>query len=203
MAGLFASCITNKSDASTPWHVQRSPFSFCIGVTSIFLVTIVAAVVQTLLARAPLIFLRLAETQFGQIDAILTPSPYSGYPSLNYTQFREALASGPSADQTRFHAPRVVLPVARAFAGHDCAAHPAAPSGWALSGSPPEALSTEWLYAKVASSACSDVEYGGVGGLSLVAIDSDAEAAMGVGRAWDASPPGPDGRPAIPDGACA
>lgn len=177
---------------------QRAPFAFCIGVTSVLLVTIVAAVVQTLLARAPLIFLRLAETQFGQIDAVLTPSPYSGFPALNYTQFKEALAAGPDPIATSFHAPRVILPIIRAFAAAECGSHPAVPAGWATTAG---VLSTDWLRGAAAASACAAFDGGGVGGLSLVAVDSDAEERMGVGRAWDASPADAEGRPAIPAGA--
>lgn len=46
-------------------EVRAAPLMTCLGACTVFLVVLVAAVLQTLLARAPLIFLRLAENAEG------------------------------------------------------------------------------------------------------------------------------------------
>jgi hypothetical protein len=190
MPAINASVVLNAV-SQTGKEIRRAPCSFCIGTTSVLLVTIVAAVVQTLLARAPLIFLRLAETQTGQIDVVLMPSAYSDTLYLNYSRFSAALTAGPDAHASSFHAPRVSIPASRVFAGAVCAASPLAPVGW-----PDHRSDASWLYssAAIASRVCSSGGRGGSSELTLVAIDSAREAAMGVGRAWDI--------PSIPPGEC-
>lgn len=76
--------------------ISRTKCTYCIGCCSIFLVVIVAALAQTLVARAPLVFLREAETATGQIDVRIRANGDVGSSSgglLNYTQFAASIAS--------------------------------------------------------------------------------------------------------------
>ena len=48
-----------------------------IGITTVFIVVFFIGLLQNILLRSPLIFLRLAETQAGEIDILITPSTIS------------------------------------------------------------------------------------------------------------------------------
>ena len=48
-----------------------------IGVTTVFIVVFFIGLLQNILLRSPLIFLRLAETQAGEVDLVISPSTVS------------------------------------------------------------------------------------------------------------------------------
>jgi len=78
----------------------------CLGACTVFLVVVVAATLQTLLARTPLIFLRLAETDAGQMDIMLTPSvPHEV--TVNYSQIADRLLSAFPDKSLSYSAPRL------------------------------------------------------------------------------------------------
>ena len=120
--------------------IRRAKGTYCIGLSSCVLVVVVSAVVQTLLARAPLIFLREAEAGAGQIDITLLPGAYSGTDYLNYTSLAAALAGGPSPASFAYHAPRHAFVVDAAYptaaclnaagGGGSASASSVAPVGW-------------------------------------------------------------------------
>jgi len=60
-----SSIIAAEAAEQTWREVRSAPLMTCLGACTVFLVVVVAAVLQTLLARAPLIFLRLAENAEG------------------------------------------------------------------------------------------------------------------------------------------
>ena len=82
--------------------ILRHKCHFIISTLSIFIVVLMALVIYSVIDKAPVIFLRLAEKNSGEIDGILTPpltpinkvSPASNYKvaaQFNYTQFREIM----------------------------------------------------------------------------------------------------------------
>jgi hypothetical protein len=108
----------------TGGEIRRSPCLYCVGLTATFLTVLVAAVVQTLLARAPLIFLREAEAARGQVDVSITPAGGGGNGFLNYSQFASSLAGAASAPAYAFHSPRLRLTLAEVYTGQACTAPP-------------------------------------------------------------------------------
>lgn len=143
----------------TAGEIRRSPCLYCVGLTATFLTVLVAAVVQTLLARAPLIFLREAEAARGQVDVSITPGGGgSGNVFLNYTQFAASLAGASSAPAYAFHAPRLRLTLAEVYAGQACTSLPTTTagtgSGGAVATRPPAAAAALAAWAAAPLSTC-------------------------------------------------
>lgn len=73
-------------------RVKKSKVNYLLGFFGCFLVVFVVAVMSAILSNVPLIFLRLAELQRGETDAVIRPvvagnSYYrAGYQYLNFTQ---------------------------------------------------------------------------------------------------------------------
>lgn len=102
-------------------EIRRAPCLYSVGLTATFLTVLIAAVVQTLLARSPLIFLREAETSRGQgLDVRITPISDSGNGYLNYSQFAASLATASSAARFENHAPRLSLYVGELYSVRAC-----------------------------------------------------------------------------------
>ena len=64
--------------------IKRKKCNFCLAFCSIFVAVGCTLIVNTLLAQGPIVFLKLAEWNWGQVDAIFTPSPYSYTPNGRY-----------------------------------------------------------------------------------------------------------------------
>ena len=64
MQHVHINCMKNKKGSA-------------IGVTTVFIVVFFIGLLQNILLRSPLIFLRLAETQAGEVDIVITPSTVS------------------------------------------------------------------------------------------------------------------------------
>jgi ABC-type antimicrobial peptide transport system permease subunit len=67
----------------------RKKFGFCLAFLSCLIVVTIAAIIQTVLDHAPLIFLRLAEGSAGEIDILIEPEFERTY--LNYTRMLEVV----------------------------------------------------------------------------------------------------------------
>ena len=52
--------------------MKRRKCHFCLALCSVFIVVIFSLVINTIVARGPIIFLRLAEANQGEIDGIIT-----------------------------------------------------------------------------------------------------------------------------------
>jgi hypothetical protein len=64
MQHVHINCMKNKKGSA-------------IGITTVFIVVFFIGLLQNILLRSPLIFLRLAETQAGEADIVITPSTVS------------------------------------------------------------------------------------------------------------------------------
>ena len=53
--------------------IARHKCQFCLSFCSVFVVVLSILVVQSIINMGPIIFLRLAEKQSGQVDAIFSP----------------------------------------------------------------------------------------------------------------------------------
>lgn len=75
----------------TPKDICRKKCNFILGFLSVFIVVLVCLVINSVISKGPVIFLRLAEETSGEIDAIITSfadeNSYDTEPSyfLNYT----------------------------------------------------------------------------------------------------------------------
>ena len=65
--------------------VRRSKVNYCLGVCAVFVVVAVVALLISIIASAPVVFLRLAELQQGEVDMSLETSDYTDSTVLNYT----------------------------------------------------------------------------------------------------------------------
>lgn len=185
-------------------EIRKAPCTYCIGVSSVLLVVIVAAVVTTLISKAPLIFLREAENSAGQIDLQLVPDPDSSSQFLNYTQFAGSVALGPASTAAyyQYHASRLSLP-GDAYGAAQCLSPGSASARGAAS---PASAPNAWMYAWPAPAppgtagggsgggvfdcgretclpaACADAPV--AAGVQFMFLDTAAEGRMSLGRAW-------------------
>ena len=187
------SSVVRESWAETWRQVKGAPCGWCLACGSIFLVVVTAALTTTLISRAPLIFLREAETSAGQIDLRLSPDPDAAAGALNYTRFAAALAGAtvgtPSASTYTYHAPRLVLGGAAAWKAAQCATPAVGPDDVAaryVAGGGLDANgSVTWSpcgWFSCMPERCADAR--GAFDLSLTFVDTAAESRMGLGRAW-------------------
>ena len=118
-----SSTFTANALRQTGGEIRRAPCLYCVGLTATLLTVLVAAVVQTLLARAPLIFLREAETAKGQLDVRITPlAGDNGF--MNYSQFARSLRSAERAASFANHAPRLSVQIAELYSTQACTSPP-------------------------------------------------------------------------------
>lgn len=72
--------------------VKRKKFHFCLSFCSVFIVVWCSLIINTIIEKGPIIFLRLSENSIGQFDGILYPSKYGNEESnqngyfLDYTK---------------------------------------------------------------------------------------------------------------------
>ena len=185
-------------------EVFRAPCTYCIGSISILIVVIVASAVQTLISKAPLIYLRQAETASGQIDVALAPDASNGIAFLNYSRFAASVSSADSSGFYSYSTGRLsiagvslwpssscVLPVgvsaASSFTNNSWmyafpASSPAGPSVTLCSGKGDASSSTNACL----SAACGT--QAPASGYRLIAFDTVAEGRMGLGRGWKLDP---------------
>jgi hypothetical protein len=54
--------------------VQRRKFLFCLAFSAVFLVVVSTLVINQVISKGSLIFLKISESSHGEIDAVITPS---------------------------------------------------------------------------------------------------------------------------------
>ena len=75
--------------------LKRHKFHFCLAFCSVFFIVLSTLIVTSIISKGPVIFLKLSEENYGEIDAFITPSGYSSiYPYnqpmfINYTSISE------------------------------------------------------------------------------------------------------------------
>ena len=81
---------------------KRRTCHFCLAMCSVFIVVLFSLVINTIVARGPIIFLKMAEASNGEIDGVVTPSKTtalgldldtSGVKFLNFTRVTELYAT--------------------------------------------------------------------------------------------------------------
>jgi hypothetical protein len=72
---------------------KRRKCHFCLAFCSVFIVVLFTLVINTIVAKGPIIFLKMAEASEGEIDGYVTPSITSTGSEesyfLNYTRVNE------------------------------------------------------------------------------------------------------------------
>ena len=92
--------------------------NYCLGFSACFIVVMVVSLLVTIVNNTPVVFLRLAELNQGEIDIIAVATNSSYTPKLNYTLISSNLAN---EDPTFvYNSPRMVIG-ASALAVSDCA----------------------------------------------------------------------------------
>lgn len=174
-------------------EISRSKCTYCLGVFSCLLVVIVAASMQTLLEQSPIIFMREAESEGGQVDLVLTSGEYNNGAMLNYTQVAEVLAASPRAQDYSYTSPRIsLLAVMNNPATCDMGDYrnSSAPEEFPTTSYDYEADNT-WMYTRgdasycqhsCMSARCNDGDNQIKG--EIFVIDSAREKRMGYGRKW-------------------
>lgn len=134
---------------------------------------VIAAVVQSLLEAAPLIFLRESETVVSQTDVLFTGTssstfttmtttntPSSGSstvnisPFLNYTRIQQALQRLPNSEEYSYHSPRISIR-SSLYKRSVC-------DDTTVTTLPATISSNNWMYYTTNGKLCGSVQYGGV-----------------------------------------
>lgn len=156
---------------------------YTIGFCACFIVVLVVSVLLTIINDSPLIFLRLAELQNGEIDLELTASS-SELQLLNYSLLDEYLSTD---EQYSYSSPRWLSAVGITTCdGLDPSLNPY-DVDWKYNGVDPGDQCKE--YGTCFFEYCNDAMFSGY----LYLIDSERESRMELGRNWN-YPPVPPGR---------
>eukprot|EP00002_Diphylleia_rotans_P029058 TRINITY_DN5889_c0_g1_i2.p1 TRINITY_DN5889_c0_g1~~TRINITY_DN5889_c0_g1_i2.p1 ORF type:complete len:1017 (-),score=172.30 TRINITY_DN5889_c0_g1_i2:111-3161(-) len=147
--------------------------SYCLGFLSCFLVVFIVSLTGTVLLNAPVVFLKIAEGQGGEIDFTIKPK-YPAVQSIDHTIASSVLSSS-SKDTT---SPRFVY-TTQSYRLETCDRSCFQGSLYSCEGGYTNELCLE--------ECCIDKEE-----TTLYAIDTTRESTIGVGRNWDYSPLEPD-----------
>ena len=169
---------------------KRNKCHYFIGCTSVFLVVFVVAAALSILNYSAVLFLGLAEADAGQIDLDLTPiSTYFDIPFLNYSAITALVAANGTASMA-YHTHRYSI-TATAYDASLC-------GPWDGTND------MDWSYFHTGNVSNSDCAYEDSPCLNynclpgkqstLYMVDSQREAAMGLGRSWPFPP--------VPRGSC-
>lgn len=177
-------------------RIKKAKVNYILGFCGCFLVVFVVAVMYTVLANAPLIFLRLAEINEGEMDAVIKPQyvrdgsiNYNrGYQHLNFTKTLAFLS--PTSTLT----PRRDRSSTQVYLGSQCPTRDYRDNQWKY----------EHLPSDTANPVCDDATRtnncfkrycpGSGRQIRTIWIDSPRETEIGLGRGWTL--------PAIPKGKC-
>ena len=58
--------------------MMHNKFHFCLAFLAVFIVVWTSLLIQTVVSQAPIIFMKVAETQEGEYDAFLVPNEFAG-----------------------------------------------------------------------------------------------------------------------------
>jgi hypothetical protein len=169
--------------------IRRNKLNYCLGFSSCLTLVLVIALVQSVLAQAPVIFLRVAEQRNGEVDMRLNLGGWSGFQYLNQTLLTETMIPLPSLS---YNAPRYDMTF-NAYSGAACrnlSGHALNEPQWkylgASPGDPCANRATSETQNCVARH-CARFDAAGAAITSsarLFLIDFAREQAMGCGRQW-------------------
>lgn len=69
--------------------IRKNKVNYVLGFFACFLVVFVVSLVVTIIGNTPVVFLRLAELDVGEMDMRIYAAPWSGSDSLNYTAIQD------------------------------------------------------------------------------------------------------------------
>ncbi|KAI9184080.1 hypothetical protein H9P43_003133 [Blastocladiella emersonii ATCC 22665] len=183
-------------------EARRNKGQYLLGFSVVFVVVVTTAVLMAVAAYSTLIFVGLAEYSAGEIDLVVEPSDTVSSGRLNYTRVAEILPSAfepamldPSTPPY-LHAPRLPDLEASVFAPGECTGFNASQpyeATYPYTGMPanPDAVPADQQTINATRATCNRV----TNCLELLCaralrtklqlIDSDREAAAGIGRTWN------------------
>ena len=156
--------------------------AFTFGLLSCFLVVFVTMVVGSLLANVPVLFLRLAESDAGEVDMILSAGSWTGYSYLNYTTINRLIGTSKLARS----APRVDVD-AKVVLAEMCSIHLSAdptskpipaPTAWRFGGTAEEPSNCEHATQGICNGKCRSIDVH----ITLIDFDRERTASIGNGR---------------------
>ena len=65
--------------------IRKNKVNYILGFFACFLVVFVVSLVVTIIGNTPVVFLRLAELEAGEMDMVVGAAKWSGWDALNYT----------------------------------------------------------------------------------------------------------------------
>jgi hypothetical protein len=65
--------------------IRRHKLNFCIGAFTVFLVVMFTTVLRAAIARAPIVFMKLAEDEVGEMDVVITPGGGAGNGGVSFS----------------------------------------------------------------------------------------------------------------------
>jgi ABC-type antimicrobial peptide transport system permease subunit len=185
----------------TYWHyflfnareIRQRKIGFILGLASVLIVVLAVCISLSALAQLPIIFLRLAENNNGEVDIVLTPKSFLSGSTLNVTAFEQNFIYGAGQSdyekRFRYFSPRYVLSKqqTKVFATNDCI------DGNNRTMSTIASSFIQWTYKGFSNtSACSSdttnyciSNYCAKSNIaSLYLIDTEREKQMQLGREW-------------------
>ncbi|KAJ3148485.1 hypothetical protein HDU86_007415 [Geranomyces michiganensis] len=170
------------SAASNLWRyslreTSRQKSQFCIGCSSVCLVVFAVALLMTVMAITPLIFLSLAERISGETDLTAWADWNGGFYFINYTKAALLLADEPSYS---YSTPRMSRYALQFYAAKSC-------SGWN------SAAPTDARFTYDCGYDCVDKKCSLGTGVYTWLINTERERELGIGRAWSLPPVPKDG----------
>uniref|UniRef100_A0A7S3DHJ4 ABC3 transporter permease C-terminal domain-containing protein n=1 Tax=Palpitomonas bilix TaxID=652834 RepID=A0A7S3DHJ4_9EUKA len=178
-------------------EIKKAKFNFFIGFFAVFFSVMVFAILQSVLLKAPVIFLRLAEIDEGENDLVLEAGDWTGYPFLNYSTIEYIASTSPiNRDALQLHTARTEFS-GTVFATTNCSNAPASAdfmnSSIAYDGGVGDSDPTPVCAANPTSGTRNCIrEYCGDGETANIYLYDDAkEKAMGFGRTWTYEKPQP------------
>jgi len=99
-------------------EIPKNKVGFILGFMSCFVVVLVVSLMTTIFNYSPVVFLKLAEAEVGEIDFTITPGDWSNREFINYTLMSEVISNKKVNDFT-FHSPRYENDIS-VIAAKDC-----------------------------------------------------------------------------------
>ncbi|KAJ3169466.1 hypothetical protein HDU88_000655 [Geranomyces variabilis] len=158
-------------------ETSRQKSQFCIGCCSVCLVVFAVALLMTVMAITPLIFLSLAERISGETDLTAWADWNGGFYHLNYTKAASLLADN---QDYSYSTPRVSRYGLSLYAAKSC-------SDWS------NAAPTDVRFTYQCGPSCIDSQCSLGTGVYAWLIDTERERDFQIGRAWSLPPVPKDG----------
>jgi ABC-type antimicrobial peptide transport system permease subunit len=167
-------------------EIKQNKVGYTLGFLSCLLVVVVVALLMSLLAQAPLIMTKIAETRDGEIDVVLGAGQWTGYSYLNYSRLENVLPRGRSSPRHLWSSDRCRIAYARGreFDPRRIYSFFRPNETDACFGHGETVAPLQTSSAAHIATVCFDHAYPKSVGVNLLVLDSMREARMGLGRSW-------------------